>query len=266
MYRKEKSSWKPPFGLTVFVVVATLTALISVFALLRIGENYITWGETELDVIGHYNYLPIIIAFLSCFLPLLAIPIGKKMRDHQRLLAFTLFLVTVMIFYMSQGFKISTESSEIRYRWGDSFLPTITLYSFKETWEAFYLFEILQVVLKYLLCFLPLLAFPIANVIHKKNQCSKTTSLLILLFVLLCWTVNLYLLCFRGDILCWGSLYVFHFGKISFGDGMFFFVGIAFLSSLPLHGLNARKSSTIIEKHYIEKRIIYCPIERNDRD
>ena len=65
MYRKEKSSWKPPFGLLVFVLVATLTALFFTFAFIRVGEDYISWGDADLKIPGHYNYLPIIIAFLS---------------------------------------------------------------------------------------------------------------------------------------------------------------------------------------------------------
>lgn len=260
MYRKEKSSWKPPFGLLVFVLVATLTALFVFFTLLRVGKNNIRWGNTEIKIIGHYNYLPIIIAFLASFLPLLAIPIGKKMRDHQYLFAFTLFLTTTMIFFVCQGFSFHNSV----YKWA-SFFDNITLYTINSTSYHYNAFGYLQLIGKYALCFLPLLAFPIANLMHKKSQGSKTLTIFIMLLFFTCWSVNLYLLNIDQYGLNWLNFTVFDADGINIG--LFYFLGVGISAFLPMIMLGVGKApEKVIEKHYIEKRIIYCPIERNDRD
>lgn len=280
MYRKEKSSWKPPFGLTVFVWIATLMALISIFAFLKIDEEYVKWGLTDLarntPAGWFYNYIPIIIAFGASFLPLLTFPIGKRMRGHQRLLAFTLFLVTAMIFFTSQYFTIYMlngyfigdkyyyDGIQLRY----TFFPAIKLYSYNwKTGETiFNLWGYLEVIIKYLLCFFPLLAFPMANTVHKKNQGSKTVTIIILLILLTCWTGNLYLLNYHDNSLYWAFIKAFDFENISFDSGIFFFLGITLASALPLLGLGIGKAPKKVENHYEVTKIIYCPIERNDRD
>lgn len=279
MYRKEKSSWKPPFGLTVFVVVITLTALISIFAFLKIDEEYVKWGLTDLARNTpdgwFYNYIPIIIAFGASFLPFLTFSISKRMRGHQRLLAFTLFLVTAMIFCVCQEFKIWRISAVISgqnyigctLEWGQFWRMPITLsQSYVGHSTTLNLFAVLQLVGKYALCFLPLLAFPMANAIHKKNQGSKTVTIMILLFILICWAVNLYFLNYDDHSLYWARIKAFDFENISFDSGMFFFLGITLASVLPLLGLGIGKAPKKVENHYEVTKIIYCPIERNDRD
>ena len=274
MYRKEKSSWKPPFGLTVFVAVITLTALLSVFALLRIGEDYISWGDTNLRLtyIGnatynYYNYTPIVIAFFASFLPLLTFPIGKRMRGHQRLLAFTLFLVTVMIFFTCQGFrmkKLYSSSSyledfiTIAYSWKLPLFtqPRINICTYTlATCSEFSNSAYLLIFIKYLLCFLPLLAFPITNAIHKKNQSIKTVTLIILLLIFTCWAVNLYFVSFDSSVIYWGNFKMFN--KTGVDIGFFYFLGITLASVLPLLGLGVGKAPKKVEKHYVETKIIY---------